>query len=120
MKLNVDFVSQQQEPGQRPILNDCGPACLSAVTGAPFEKAGIMQMASDIFNEQWGEGGTWDGRKRELMKYGLTGHNAKKRAISIVKYDYWYRPGGYFFDCRRRAPRQHRGRLRAAISSNWA
>ena len=33
----------------------------------------------------------WDGRKRELMKYGLTGHNAKKRAISIVKYDYWYR-----------------------------
>lgn len=33
----------------------------------------------------------WQGRDRELLKYGLTGHNAKKRAISIVKYDYWYR-----------------------------
>lgn len=44
MKLDVDFVSQQQEPGQRPILNDCGPACVSAVTGLPIEK--IYQAAS--------------------------------------------------------------------------
>ena len=29
MKLNIDFVSQQQDPGERPILNDCGPACLA-------------------------------------------------------------------------------------------
>lgn len=44
MKLDVDFVSQQQEPGQRPISNDCGPACLSAVTGLPIEK--LYQVAS--------------------------------------------------------------------------
>ena len=44
MKLDVDFVSQQQEPGQRPILNDCGPACVSAVTGLPIEK--LYQVAS--------------------------------------------------------------------------
>ncbi|MCB0043824.1 MAG: C39 family peptidase [Caldilineaceae bacterium] len=38
MKLNVNFVSQQQGPGERQIANDCGPACLSAITGAPIEK----------------------------------------------------------------------------------
>lgn len=43
MKLNVDFVSQQQEPGERQIKNDCGPACLSALTGMPLEK--IYQVA---------------------------------------------------------------------------
>lgn len=43
MKLDVNFVSQQQEPGERPILNDCGPACLSALTGLPLEK--IYQAA---------------------------------------------------------------------------
>ncbi len=43
MKLDVKFVSQQQEPGERNILNDCGPACLSALTGMPLEK--IYQVA---------------------------------------------------------------------------
>ena len=44
MKLNIDFVSQQQGPGERPILNDCGPACLAALTSLPLEK--IYQAAS--------------------------------------------------------------------------
>jgi hypothetical protein len=44
MKLDVNFVSQQQEPGERNILNDCGPACLAALTDMPLEK--IYQVAS--------------------------------------------------------------------------
>ena len=43
MKLQINFVSQQQQPGQRQIKNDCGAACLSALTGAPVEK--IYQAA---------------------------------------------------------------------------
>lgn len=44
MKLNIPIVSQQQKPGERQITNDCGPACLSALTGMPLEK--IYQVAS--------------------------------------------------------------------------
>lgn len=39
MKLQVDFVSQQENN----ILNDCGPACLAMLTGAPIEK--VYQVA---------------------------------------------------------------------------
>ena len=35
----------------------------------------------------------WNGktRNRELLKYGISGHEAKHKIISIIKYDYWYR-----------------------------